>query len=620
MDTALRRWHNSMLMSAFLAWREFVAYKKDRAQLCEEEEEEDEEEEEEEDEEEELEEMAEEKEEKEEEEEEEEEEAKVQTKKAKQAQTEKEQRGFEENKGSGKSIRGADGRGKGRVVKANRDGASAERDAPPHLPRDDVGPTENEAAVKSSGGGRGVADHARPHVLAEGTESLDGGTSGVLAELLASSPSKRSKAASQEAEPSAPGVASDDEGESDVFAPALHSPSAPNSHTSSATAVASSQQQQQQHQHQHQQGSQPGSGSTSPTRSPQQRQQQEEQQSALLSPTGASPRRRSRLRRRHSTLQAAVAALLAHPRRSSRSNSNNSSSKPQSASKNVRVVWGVCGVCGCVEVWKGGKGTFVFFVCLSCYLSCERHPHTLTCSVPACFRAWRHVQYAALRRMKMVVEPGMSGLRNLGQTCYMNAVLQVLSHIAIYRLSLYDLGKRGLLLLLDQNSRINGSAAEEGGASSQSASQATQHEPAARSSSRNGTKVPNGESKGRGSGSASAAQPGGRGSRSSESNGGSVAGKRPGSGVSALVSGPLERQTTTECFTYLQTPLPGMRSYLRARPRGMPVLCACVRVRVRVRAPVRVRVRDDLSLSLSLSLSVCVCVCACFALPSLPFF
>ena len=263
MDTALRRWHNSMLMSAFLAWREFVAYKKDRAQLCEEEEEEeedeeeeeeeDEEEEEEEDEEEELEEMAEEKEEKEEEEEEEEEEAKVQTKKAKQAQTEKEQRGFEENKGSGKSIRGADGRGKGRAVKANRDGASAERDAPPHLPRDDVGPTENEAAVKSSGGGRGVADHARPHVLAEGTESLDGGTSGVLAELLASSPSKRSKAASQEAEPSAPGVASDDEGESDVFAPALHSPSAPNSHTSSATAVASSQQQQQQHQHQHQQ-------------------------------------------------------------------------------------------------------------------------------------------------------------------------------------------------------------------------------------------------------------------------------------------------------------------------------------------------------------------------------
>eukprot|EP00730_Choanoeca_flexa_P003111 TRINITY_DN11291_c0_g2_i3.p1 TRINITY_DN11291_c0_g2~~TRINITY_DN11291_c0_g2_i3.p1 ORF type:complete len:627 (+),score=89.06 TRINITY_DN11291_c0_g2_i3:16-1896(+) len=39
---------------------------------------------------------------------------------------------------------------------------------------------------------------------------------------------------------------------------------------------------------------------------------------------------------------------------------------------------------------------------------------------------------------------GMTGLRNLGQTCYMNAVLQAISHVDIYRNLLFTLGKARL--------------------------------------------------------------------------------------------------------------------------------------------------------------------------------
>eukprot|EP00056_Hartaetosiga_gracilis_P001258 m.43653 g.43653 ORF g.43653 m.43653 type:complete len:973 (-) comp10564_c0_seq2:133-3051(-) len=117
-----------------------------------------------------------------------------------------------------------------------------------------------------------------------------------------------------------------------------------------------------------------------------------------------------------------------------------------------------------------------------------------------------------LRFHKPLVEPGMSGLRNLGQTCYMNAVLQAMAHIDLYRLPLYDLGKKGLLM---------------------------QKTPSTQSPSKK-----------------------------------SVYYTRRRRATDRHAS--LMRQTTSECFNYIQTPVDGEISYLRKRrkrraPRPSPL-------------------------------------------------
>lgn len=83
---------------------------------------------------------------------------------------------------------------------------------------------------------------------------------------------------------------------------------------------------------------------------------------------------------------------------------------------------------------------------------------------PATPKAEKHFdaqpQSANRKRKRSAMVPGMTGLRNLGQTCFMNVILQAFSHLNVVRVALCELGRSGLLSEIAPPSSLDQSDAE----------------------------------------------------------------------------------------------------------------------------------------------------------------